>query len=55
MKKVIKKIFKKKVQPAKKAQVTVINKENDNRCLCERVAEGENIHGFCFKHHTDWA
>lgn len=54
MKKAIKNIFNKKKQKQKSQVVKVVNKENDNRCLCERVAEGENIVGFCFKHHTDW-
>lgn len=25
-----------------------------NKCLCERIAEGENVSGFCERHNTDW-
>lgn len=26
----------------------------DNSCICERNARGENISGWCSKHHEDW-
>ena len=26
----------------------------DNSCICERNARGEDISGWCSKHHEDW-
>jgi len=26
----------------------------DKSCICERNARGENISGWCSKHHEDW-
>lgn len=49
----IKKLFSKKEE--KQCAISVVMSSiTTDKCLCELNAEGQQITGWCRKHHTDW-